>query len=167
MKFLAAPWRWEFISKILKRDKGCVFCKALKEDPKDSLVCYIGRNAFVILNKYPYNTGHLLIVPKAHVNSPLSIDQDVSSEMWELMTRSIDILKNKFNPDGFNLGMNLGKAAGAGIKDHFHLHIVPRWQGDANFMPIIGKTDVVSYSIQKIHKILYNEFSKDQKSNGE
>lgn len=162
MKFLSAPWRWGFISEIIRKNKNCVFCEALKQDPKDSLVCFIGKHSYVILNKYPYNCAHLLIVPKVHVNSPLEIGSEISSEMWVLMIRSIDILKKKFNPDGFNIGMNLGKAAGAGIKNHFHLHIVPRWQGDANFMPIIGKTDVVSFDIKEIHGILYKEFSDIQ-----
>ena len=159
MRFLSAPWRWKFISGAVK-NKNCVFCDAQGKDFKESLVCYRGKKSFVILNKYPYNSGHLMVVPNQHVETPLKVDADVSEEMWQLMEKSITVLKNSFSPDGFNIGMNLGKAAGAGIKDHFHLHIVPRWQGDSNFMEIVGKTNVMSYDIGEIHEKLVMEFKK-------
>lgn len=159
MKFLSAPWRWKFISSLIKK-KGCVFCDALKLPEKDSLICYRGKDYFVILNKYPYNTAHLMIVPYEHVDSPGKIEPGKTIEMWELMNRSTEILKEQFHPQGFNIGMNIGQVAGAGVKDHVHLHIVPRWNGDANFMPIVGKTRVLSYSIETIFEILLREFKK-------
>lgn len=159
MKFLAAPWRWEFISSLVKK-KGCVFCDALQLPEEDSLICFRGKEFFVILNKYPYNTAHLMIVPYRHVDSPDLISPQDTVEMWELMNRCLAILKEQFNPQGFNIGMNIGRVAGAGVKDHCHLHIVPRWDGDANFMPVIGKTRVLSYSIEEICKIVRTEFNR-------
>lgn len=159
MKFLSAPWRWDFLTRLV-RDKGCVFCKALKKPDNESLICYKGEKYFVIMNRYPYNSGHLMIVPYAHVDSPDKIPVEQAAEMWDLMNKCMAVLKRSFKPVGFNLGMNLGRAAGAGVRDHFHLHIVPRWDGDANFMPIIGKTEVASYDINTIFEILYEEFKR-------
>ena len=160
MKFLAAPWRWDFITAIGKK-KGCVFCDALNLPEDQSLICHRGKDFFVILNKYPYSTAHLMIVPYDHIDSPDRIHPDKAVEMWQLQNRAIDIIKKNFNPAGFNLGMNIGKVAGAGVKDHIHLHIVPRWEGDANFMPIIGETRVLSYSIEHILEVLREEFNRE------
>jgi ATP adenylyltransferase len=159
MKFILAPWRWDFISKISKL-QGCLFCKALKQKPEDSLICYRGQNYFIILNKYPYNTGHLMIVPYDHLSSPEDISPEKTVEMWSLLNRSLKILQKNFNPHGFNVGMNIGKAAGAGVKDHFHLHVVPRWTGDSNFMSIIGNSKVISYKPENILDILKKEFDQ-------
>jgi len=158
MKFILAPWRWDFISKIGTL-KGCLFCKAQKQKPEESLVCYRGEKYFVILNKYPYNTGHLMIVPYEHLTSPEEISPENTIEMWRLLNRSTQILQKNFNPNGFNVGMNIGKAAGAGVKDHFHLHVVPRWTGDSNFMSIIGNSKVISYKPENILDILIKEFN--------
>jgi ATP adenylyltransferase len=158
MKFLSAPWRWNFISALIK-NKGCVFCDALHLPEKESLICYRGKNFFVILNKYPYNTAHLMIVPYEHVDAPDKIEPQKAPEMWEIINRSMEILNRQFHPQGFNLGMNIGPAAGAGVKDHVHLHIVPRWTGDSNFMPVIGETRVLSYNIETIFEILLREFN--------
>ena len=159
MKFLSAPWRWDFITRKISNNGKCVFCDALNKRSDESLVCFTGKSAFVILNKYPYNSGHLMVVPNQHTDSPMELEPDVSAEIWRLMQQSIRVLKKCFNPDGFNVGMNLGKAAGAGIDDHCHLHIVPRWGGDSNFMAVVGGTDVHSFDILKIYKIIYNEFN--------
>ena len=149
MKFLSAPWRWNFISGQCRED-GCVFCRALEHDDRDSLVCYRGRAFFVMLNKYPYSSGHLMIAPLAHLASPEGLAGDELREMWELTNRSLAILKDYLRPEGFNIGMNIGAAAGAGIKDHFHQHVVPRWQGDANFMATVGATKVLSYDLATV-----------------
>ncbi len=159
MKFLPAPWRWDFISGIGKT-KGCIFCQALKLPEDKSLICYRGEKYFVILNKYPYSTGHLMIVPYTHLDLPDKIAPEESLEMWALMNRSLSILRQNFRPSGFNIGMNIGKTGGAGVEDHFHLHIVPRWEGDANFMAVIGQTKVVSYSLEKVFAILKREFNR-------
>jgi ATP adenylyltransferase len=158
MKFLSAPWRWEFITKIGKQ-KSCIFCDIQKNGRDNTLICYRGKQYFVILNKYPYSTGHLMIVPYQHHSSPDRISPADSMEMWELMNKSIEILRHHLHPDGFNIGMNIGQSAGAGIKDHFHLHVVPRWTGDANFMSVLGETKVMSYRIDDIFSILKKDFS--------
>lgn len=158
MKFLSAPWRWEFITKIGKQ-KGCLLCNVQKKTLDNALICYRGKQYFIILNKYPYSTGHLMIVPYQHHSSPDKISPADSVEMWELMNKSIKILKHHFHTDGFNIGMNIGQSAGAGIKDHFHLHVVPRWTGDANFMSVLGETKVMSYRIDDIFSILKRAFS--------
>lgn len=158
MKFLSAPWRWEFITKIGKQ-KSCLFCDIQKNGQDNTLICYRGKQYFVILNKYPYSTGHLMIVPYQHHSSPDRISPADSMEMWELMNKSIEILRHHLHPDGFNIGMNIGQSAGAGIKDHFHLHVVPRWTGDANFMSVLGETKVMSYRIDDIFSILKRDFS--------
>ncbi len=158
MKFLSAPWRWDFISRSV-REKGCVFCNAVNKPDPESLICCRGEKYYVIMNRYPYNSGHLMIVPYRHEDSPEKIPASEATEMWDLMNRSMAILRRCFNPAGFNLGMNIGKVAGAGVKDHFHLHIVPRWEGDANFMPVIGKIEVASYSMDTIFEILHKEFN--------
>lgn len=157
MKFLSAPWRWKFLTRSDK-EKGCVFCDAQKAPDKKSLICFRGEKFFVILNKYPYTSGHLMIVPYNHLKSPESIDDKQSPELWSLLNRSIQVLKKNFNPQGFNIGMNLGEVAGAGVKDHFHLHIVPRWKGDSNFMAVTGNTEVISYDINEIYKIVSKGF---------
>ena len=159
MKFLNAPWRWNFISKIGEK-KECIFCNALRLPEKESLILYRGKKYFIILNKYTYTKGHLMIVPYEHMDSPEKITPEDSIEMWKLMNRSVDIIKESFNPDGFNIGMNLGKSAGAGVKNHFHLHIVPRWEGDSNFLAVIGNTKLLSYSIENVSNILSDKFNK-------
>ncbi len=159
MKFLSAPWRWNFISKIGGPHK-CIFCQALKQTDEDALICWRSENFFIILNKYPYATAHLMIVPYKHLAGPDLLSSAQVVEMWDLMNRSLSIIKDKFKPDGFNIGINLGKPAGAGVTGHFHLHVVPRWQGDANFMVTIGKTKVMSYNIKEIHKILKGEYHR-------
>lgn len=149
MKFLPAPWRWEFISTLGKKG-GCVFCQALAQGEDDSMICCRGEAFFVLLNKFPYSSGHLMIAPIAHLASPEQLAAADLREMWELTHRSLAVLKESFRPDGFNIGMNIGAAAGAGVKDHFHQHVVPRWQGDANFMAVTGETRVMSYDLKTV-----------------
>jgi ATP adenylyltransferase len=159
MKFLSAPWRWDFICGLKKAD-GCVFCQSQKKNDSDALICWRGDNFFIIMNKYPYSTGHLLIAPYAHLSSPEQMAPSDLREMWELTNQSLSILKENFQPDGFNIGMNIGKASGAGVKDHFHQHIVPRWQGDANFMATVSNTRVLSFDLEKVFHIISNALNK-------
>jgi ATP adenylyltransferase len=158
LKFLSAPWRWDFIS-TLGREGGCVFCRALARDDADDLVCHRGETFFVLLNKYPYSTGHLMIAPIAHLASPEGMAAGDLSEMWELTERALAILRERFHPQGFNIGMNIGKAAGAGVEGHFHQHVVPRWAGDANFMAVTGATRVMSYDLAAVHATLRAAFA--------
>jgi len=159
MKFLSAPWRWDFISN-LKKDDGCVFCQAQAKGDREGLICSRGEKFFVILNKYPYSTGHLIVAPYAHIATPEEMASTDLLEMWQLTSRSLTILKENFHPDGFNIGMNIGKAAGAGVRDHFHQHIVPRWQGDANFMAVVGGTKVMSYDQANVFAAIRSAFNK-------
>jgi len=126
------------------REQGCIFCNRLaEEDDVQSLILHRGERTFVIMNLYPYNTGHLMIVPNAHVASPEDADPEVMREMAELRGIVLRALRRALAPDGFNLGLNVGATAGAGVADHLHEHVVPRWQGDANFMPILASTMVM------------------------
>jgi ATP adenylyltransferase len=126
------------------REEGCIFCNRLgEEDDVRSLILVRGQRAFVIMNLYPYNTGHVMIVPNAHVASPEDAEPDVMSEMTVLRGPVLRSLRRALSPDGFNLGLNVGAPAGAGVADHLHEHVVPRWQGDANFMPILASTMVM------------------------
>ena len=126
------------------REEGCIFCNRLAErDDARSLILHRGERAFVIMNLYPYNTGHLMIVPNAHVASPEDAEPEVMREMAEVRGPVLRALRRALAPDGFNLGLNVGAPAGAGVADHLHEHVVPRWQGDANFMPILAATMVM------------------------
>jgi ATP adenylyltransferase len=126
------------------REEGCIFCNRLgEEDDVRSLVLHRGERTFIIMNLYPYNTGHLMIVPNAHVASPEDADPEVMREMAGLRGPVLRALRRALSPDGFNLGLNVGAPAGAGVADHLHEHVVPRWQGDANFMPILASTMVM------------------------
>jgi len=127
-----------------EREPGCVFCNALAaNDDPGRLVIHGGQHAFVILNLYPYATGHAMIVPNAHQSEIEALDAETRAEMFELASLTVEASRRTFRCDGFNLGMNLGTVAGAGVADHLHMHIVPRWTGDANFMPILGDTMVM------------------------
>jgi ATP adenylyltransferase len=150
MKNLWAPWRKEFI--LSKKEENCFFCEAIKDNQdRKNLVLYRGKECFCILNKYPYNNGHLMIAPKMHKDDLSKLND---SEMLELLTLSRDvknILAKKLKPEGFNLGINFGKVAGAGVEDHIHVHLVPRWTGDTNFMPVIAETKVISQSLEDLY----------------
>lgn len=143
MKNLFAPWRLEFITG--KRPDGCVFCKLPAEAgrSRENLVLHVGEKAFVVMNRYPYTAGHLLVIPLRHTSDFASLTGEENSEISELLQRSLRVLGEIYRPDGFNLGMNLGAAAGAGIREHLHWHVVPRWNGDTNFMTVAGSVRVV------------------------
>jgi len=142
MKHLWSPWRLAYIT--AEETEGCVFCHAAEgQEDRASLVLLRGAHAFVILNRYPYNNGHFMVVPYAHVPSLEDLDVPTLTEMMLLLNRGMAALRRSMQPDGFNLGANLGHVAGAGIHDHVHLHVIPRWTGDTNFMPIVGDIRVV------------------------
>jgi len=157
-----APWREEFI--LGKKEKGCIFCRRLKRknDRKD-LILARGKKNFVIMNRYPYTNGHLMVVPYRHVAELSVLTSEEALEMMRLAAHSVEALKKSIRPQGFNLGMNLGRSAGAGVEGHLHLHIVPRWAGDANFMPVIGKTKVFSLSMGKTYDRLYPHLNGKKK----
>lgn len=140
---LWTPWRMRYVAGA-DREEGCIFCNRLAEqDDVQTLILHRGARAFVIMNLYPYNTGHLMIVPNDHVASPEDADPEIMHEMAVLRGPVLRALRRALTPDGFNLGLNVGAPAGAGVADHLHEHVVPRWQGDANFMPILASTMVM------------------------
>jgi len=143
MKPLWAPWRLKYI--LGAKEKECIFCtKPNANSDRENLILYRGKHNFVILNLYPYNNGHLMVVPYRHTSGIQGIGPDEAAEMMSLVQKSVGILREKFTPHGFNIGMNLDAAAGAGIDEHIHMHVVPRWNGDTNFMPVIGDVKVMS-----------------------
>lgn len=158
MDSLFAPWRYSYLVQE-KALEGCVFCAALRSTPGGvDLVVYRGRHNFVILNLFPYNNGHLMIVPNAHLASPAASTPDQRAEMAELAVAGEEVLREAYRPDGFNLGMNLGRAAGAGIEQHFHLHVVPRWAGDTNFMAVTAGTRVIPEDLRLARERLREGF---------
>jgi ATP adenylyltransferase len=157
MKQIWAPWRIEYIQ--MEKPKGCILCDKPKEN-NDTLnyILYRGDKNFVILNSYPYNPGHLMIAPYRHIASPEELTEEEFHEHFEIVCRSTKILREVFAPGGFNIGMNLGRIAGAGIDDHIHTHIVPRWQGDTNFMPVISDVRVMPEALAETYKKLKGKF---------
>jgi ATP adenylyltransferase len=144
---LWAPWRMEYIRG--EKEKGCIFCNRIPQDnDRENLIITRGTLCFVIMNRYPYNNGHLMIVPYRHVGELENLTPAEGAEMMLLLQKSVRAMHEAMHPHGFNVGMNVGKAAGAGIDDHLHFHIVPRWPADTNFMPIIAHTKVVSEALQ-------------------
>ena len=150
----------DYVSKPSSKE-GDVFLDALNsDDDREALILYRSKLSFVIMNLYPYNNGHLMVVPYRKVNSMIDLNQDELSEIIKLSQNSMDIIKKELNADGFNFGVNVGKCAGAGIDDHIHFHIVPRWNGDNNFMPAIGNTKVVVQGLFDTYDVLYPLFQK-------
>ena len=149
MEILWAPWRSSYVENVDSME-GCFLCNAVKQPPdkwREVLLLHRGERSFIILNKYPYNSGHLMIVPLEHTCEYESLDDATVLEMNELLKLSLKALKKVFRPHGFNIGYNLGRPAGAGLESHLHMHVVPRWNGDTNFMPVIGKTKVISQDL--------------------
>lgn len=146
---LWAPWRIHYI-KNTRREKGCIFCtKPSESDDQGNLILYRGRHAFIIMNRYPYNNGHLMVVPFQHTASLEDLPDPVRLELMALLDLSQKALGEVMHPQGFNIGMNIGRLAGAGIEEHLHFHVVPRWGGDTNFMPVIGHTKVISEALEE------------------
>jgi ATP adenylyltransferase len=149
MQRLFSPWRLSYVSSHKPRGNVCVFCRAARRGTRpDTLVVHRGRHNFIILNKYPYNNGHLMIVPYAHLDTPAGSTAESLSEMMLFAVRCEKALRRLYRPTGINLGMNLGRSAGAGIAGHYHLHVVPRWDGDTNFMTVVHETRVIPESLR-------------------
>ncbi len=141
MERLWAPWRLSYIK--APRSEGCVFCDQVKQDDEESLIVHRGERCYVVLNLYPYGSGHLMILPFRHVSRPGDLAAAERAELWELLDRALQALESGLGAQGHNVGFNLGAAAGAGIEDHLHLHVVPRWRGDVNFMPVLADVRVM------------------------
>ncbi len=162
MPKLWAPWRMAYIDGIdTPKESGCIFCEKPKEDRDDeNLILHRGETCYIILNRFPYNNGHLLIVPYRHTADIGDLDARTRCELLDTVELGINIERSTMRPDGFNLGANLGRTAGAGIADHFHLHLVPRWNGDTNFMPVVGDTKVISESLESTYRKLKAELDR-------
>ena len=152
MDYLWTPWRYAYVS-TAEKTTGCVFCDAVNagDDAKVRIV-YRGQNCFVILNTYPYTPGHVMIVPYAHLDELRKLPPEAAHEMMELSQRMESLLRDLYHPDGINLGMNIGKAAGAGIAGHIHMHVLPRWVADANFLSVVSETRVLPETLEETWK---------------
>ena len=164
MERLYAPWRMSYVEQPHEKEAGktgCVFCDAAASaDDLANLIVHRGAAAFVILNKFPYNNGHLMVVPYRHTASLSDLDDAATLEMLTLAKAAQAALQRSMHPEGYNLGMNLGQSAGAGIADHLHLHVVPRWNGDTNFMPVLSDVKVMPDSLQHSCLLLRDAWEK-------
>ncbi|MEE8398802.1 MAG: HIT domain-containing protein [Desulfobacterales bacterium] len=147
METMWAPWRMEYI--LSDEEDGCIFCNAITDD--GDLTLYRGNTTLVMMNKYPYINGHLLVAPIQHTSSLGDLSRDEMSDLLQMIENSIGILKKEMNPDGFNVGLNLGKAAGAGVEEHLHFHIVPRWTGDTNALTVLADIRVIPEHLVATH----------------
>jgi ATP adenylyltransferase len=145
---LWAPWRLEYVQGGADAH-GCIFCDKPGQDDDEALIVHRGERAYVLLNLYPYSNGHVMVAPYRHVARPGDLDAAERAELWELFDRCTAALAAAMEPDGFNAGLNLGRVAGAGIDDHIHLHVVPRWNGDTNFMPVLADVRVMPEHLQR------------------
>jgi ATP adenylyltransferase len=143
MKHLWAPWRLAYVAGPKAVDAGCVFCEAQRADDRTARIIHRGEHGYLILNRYPYNTGHVMAVPYRHVARLSGLSAGEAAELMRLAALAVEALEQAMAPQGFNIGFNLGHAAGAGIDEHLHLHVVPRWVGDTNFMPVLGDVKVI------------------------
>jgi len=161
LKRIWAPWRAVYIKKDKNLNNNCVFCQLSKEAISyNSLILYKTKFSFVIMNKFPYNNGHIMVIPNTHTDNFNNLSEDEYIDLAMLLKKSINIIKTTLNPQALNIGMNLGKEAGAGIYEHIHYHIVPRWNGDTNFMPIIAETKVISEHLNSTYDKILEGFNK-------
>ncbi|RLI86759.1 MAG: HIT family hydrolase [Archaeoglobales archaeon] len=150
MERLFAPWRIRYI--LSPKYEGCIFCDYPKQNKdRENLLLYRGKKAFIIMNRYPYNPGHVLVCPYRHVAEPSELEMDEKVELLELIDLIIAAIRKEMNPDGFNVGLNIGKVAGAGMGEHLHFHVVPRWNGDTSFMPVFADVQVVPEALEETY----------------
>jgi len=163
MRYIPTPWREHYVRNTVKA-KGCALCEALRSgDERKSGILYRGTHHFIILNRYPYTTGHLMIAPYRHTAAFERSSPAATAEMGELLKSTLRILRAHYRPQGFNAGMNLGRSAGAGVAEHYHLHVIPRWTGDANFLPLVSGTKVVTEDLETTFDRLEPLFEKERK----
>ena len=160
MDYLWTPWRYAYVS-AAEKASGCVFCDAPKEnDDAKTRIVHRGQKCYIILNTYPYTPGHVMIVPYAHLDELQKLPTDAANEMMALSQKIETVLRELYHPDGINLGMNIGKAAGAGIAGHIHMHELPRWVADANFMSVVGETRVLPETLDVTWARMREEMQK-------
>ena len=151
MDYLWTPWRYAYVSEA-EKSGGCIFCELPKLDDNKALIVHRGRYCFIILNSFPYSPGHVMIVPFVHLDQMQRLAKETAHEMMDLSQKMEGVLRNLYNPDGINLGMNIGKAAGAGVAGHVHMHVLPRWVADANFISVVGETRVLPENLETTHQ---------------
>ncbi len=157
MDYLWTPWRYAYITTAAKHDgksEGCVFCELPKLPDTEAKIVYRGAHCFVILNSFPYTSGHVMVVPFAHLDELQKLPESAAQEMMALSQRMEGVLRQVYSPDGINLGMNVGRAAGAGVAGHIHMHVLPRWVGDTNFMTTTAETRVLPESLDQTYERL-------------
>ncbi len=164
MKRLWSPWRSQYIESFMhkKENNNCIFCNAVSENIADdkSLKVFEGKYCYVMLNLYPYNSGHVMVIPHRHISSFNDLSNEEMNEIMEIVKLTLKALELTMKPHGYNFGANLGKAAGAGIEEHIHFHVVPRWDGDTNFIPVLGEVKVISQDLLHTKKKLIEAFQK-------
>ncbi len=160
MDFLWTPWRYAYVTNA-DRETGCIFCDAPKESDEKVRIVHRGAHCYIILNIYPYTNGHVMIVPYAHLDELQKLPADAAQEMMALSQRMESVLRSLYRPDGINLGMNLGKAAGAGVSGHIHMHVLPRWIADASFVTVIGETRIMPEALEDTWERLRKALRQD------
>ena len=160
MERIWAPWRLEYVKDASKdKESECIFCAALEAgDDEASLIVHRGERCFVILNKFPYTNGHLMVAPYEHVSALQALDLDTVGELMSLAQRGMNALETSYSPHGYNVGFNQGRVAGAGVEHHIHMHVVPRWGGDTNFMPVLGDTRVMNQTLEDSFRTVREAF---------
>ena len=157
---LWAPWRMDYIRSPKASSQSCIFCeKSEAKNDDENLIIFRGEFSFILLNLFPYNNGHAMISPYNHISEFHILNNEIKVEMMDLSSKLMEIMKTNMNAEGFNFGGNFGSVAGAGIKEHIHLHIVPRWEGDTNFMPVLGHTKVQVDGLKETHQYLKKYFN--------
>lgn len=163
MENLWAPWRMQFIEEVRDKGSGCIFCElGAPGDDRERLVLYRGETCYAVLNRFPYNNGHMMIVPYKHTGELGDLSSEEYSEMMGICSEAVKIMREAMNAEGFNCGFNIGAVAGAGIKDHVHMHVVPRWCGDTNFLPIISDTRSMPEYLENTYDKIIGGFRKIQ-----
>ncbi len=155
MEHLWAPWRIEYI--LSKKEGECIFCvKPSRKEDRKRLILHRSERSIIMMNRFPYNSGHLMVAPMKHTGNPEELTPQELGDLSVLLQKSVTLLRRAIHPQGFNIGMNIGQIAGAGVTDHLHFHVVPRWSGDTNFMPIVSDTTVVPESLDRTYEKLFS-----------
>jgi len=162
VKILWNPWRYEYVKTTTRPQSGkdCLFCRLQGLSDEEALIIHRGKHSYVVLNAYPYNTGHLMIAPYKHVAEPSELQENELIELVLLIKKSLSVLKKALMAEGFNVGSNIGRAAGAGVPEHFHVHIVPRWVGDANFLAVISGVKPLPLGLREAYELIKKSWSE-------
>ena len=154
MDYLWTPWRYAYIAAAKNDGKSneCIFCELPELSDKEAKIVYRGKHCFIILNTFPYTSGHVMVVPFAHLDELQKLPEAAANEMMALSQKMEGVLRNVYSPDGVNLGMNIGRAAGAGVAGHVHMHVLPRWVGDTNFMTVVGESRVLPETLEETYR---------------